>query len=166
MTRRNILSLILALAMTMALVACGSNNAGSGSDAGSDEKVTLDIVAAEYGQNTAAWWKTFETDFEAANENIDLVIDVVSWNDITTKVNTRIGNNDAPDILNIDSFADYQAEGLLLPAQDYISAETYAKFKTIREEHQKIYHIHSCVEKGCHAEQTHQKKDHRKQEER
>ena len=45
-------------------------------------------------------------------------------------------------------------------------AETYAKFKTIREEYQQIYHIHSCVEKGCHAEQTHQKKDHRKQEER
>ena len=45
-------------------------------------------------------------------------------------------------------------------------AETYAKFKAIREEHQKIYHIHSCAEKGCHAEQTNQKKDHRKQEER
>ena len=45
-------------------------------------------------------------------------------------------------------------------------AETYAKFKAIREEHQQLYHIHSCVEKGCHAEQTHQKKDHRKQEER
>ena len=45
-------------------------------------------------------------------------------------------------------------------------AETYAKFKAIREEHQKIYHIHACVEKGCHAEQSNQKKDHRKQEER
>ena len=45
-------------------------------------------------------------------------------------------------------------------------AETYAKFKAIREEYQQIHHIHSCVEKGCHAEQTHQKKDHRKQEER
>ena len=118
------LALLLALVMTMALVACG--NSGSGS--ASDEKVTLDIVAAEYGQNTAAWWKEFEADFEEANKNIDLTIDVVSWNDITTKVNTRIGNNDAPDILNIDSFADYQAEGLLLPAQDYISEETYAKF--------------------------------------
>ena len=118
------LALLLALVMTMALVACG--NSGSGS--ASDEKVTLDIVAAEYGQNTAAWWKEFEADFEEANKNIDLTIDVVSWNDITTKVNTRIGNDDAPDILNIDSFADYQAEGLLLPAQDYISEETYAKF--------------------------------------
>ena len=45
-------------------------------------------------------------------------------------------------------------------------AETYATFKAIREEHQQLYHIHSCVEKGCLVEQTHQKKDHRKQEER
>lgn len=46
-------------------------------------------------------------------------------------------------------------------------AETYAKFKAIREEYQQIHHIQSCVEKGCHAEQTqHQKKDGRKQEER
>ena len=44
--------------------------------------------------------------------------------------------------------------------------ETYAKYKAIREEHQQIYHIHSCVEKGCHAERTNQKKDHRKHEER
>ena len=51
-------------------------------------------------------------------------------------------------------------------ALEQAHAETYAKFKAIREEHQQLYHIHSCVEKGCHAEQTYQKKDHRKQEER
>ena len=118
MKMRKIIALVLALVMVATLcVGCGK-----------DEKVTIDVIAAEYGQNTAAWWKTFEADFEAAYENIDLVVDVVSWNDIYTKVNTRLGNNDAPDILNIDVFADYQAEGLLLPAQDYISEETYAKF--------------------------------------
>ncbi len=98
------------------------------SGCGKDEKATLDIMVAEYGPNTAQWWKDFEAEFEAAYEDIDLTIDCVSWNDIATKVNTRIGNNDAPDILNIDVFASYQAEGLLRPAQDYISAETYAKF--------------------------------------
>jgi len=51
-------------------------------------------------------------------------------------------------------------------ALEQAHAETYAKFKAIREEHQKIYRIHSCVEKGCNAEQPNQKKDHRKQEER
>ena len=45
-------------------------------------------------------------------------------------------------------------------------AETYAKYKAIREEHRRIWEIQSCVEKGCHAEQTRQKKDHRKKEER
>ena len=45
--------------------------------------------------------------------------------------------------------------------------ETYEKFVAIRDEYQRIWHIQSCVERGLgNAEQTHQKKDHRKQEER
>ena len=51
-------------------------------------------------------------------------------------------------------------------ALEQAHAETYAKYKAIQEEHRRIWEIQSCVEKGCHAEQTHQKKDHRKQEER
>ena len=116
---KKIIALLLVLVMALSLVACGAK---------ADEKTTLNVIAAEYGTQTKAWWAGFEKDFEAANADIDLVVDVVSWNDIYTVVNTRISNNDAPDILNIDVFADYQADGLLLPAQDYISAETYAKF--------------------------------------
>ena len=116
---KKIIALLLVLVMALSLVACGNK---------ADEKVSLNVIAAQYGGKTADWWVGFEKDFEAANENIDLVVDVVSWNDIYTVVNTRISNNDAPDILNIDVFADYQADGLLLPAQDYISDETYAKF--------------------------------------
>ena len=51
-------------------------------------------------------------------------------------------------------------------ALEQAHAETYAKYKAIREEYQQIYQIQSCVEKGCHAEQSHQKNDYRKQEER
>ena len=116
---KKIIALLLVLVMALSLAACG-NKAG--------EKVELKVIAAQYGGKTAEWWVGFEKDFEAANENIDLVVDVVSWNDIYTVVNTRISNNDAPDILNIDVFADYQADGLLLPAEDYVSDETYAKF--------------------------------------
>ena len=115
---KKIIAMLLVLVMVLSLCACGAK----------DEKVTLNVIAAEYGTQTKAWWAGFETDFEAANQNIDLVVDVVSWNDIYTVVNTRISNNDAPDILNIDVFADYQADGLLLPAKDYISEATYAKF--------------------------------------
>jgi len=119
---KKVIALLLALVMVFGLVACGEKAPAA------DEGVTLNVIAAEYGTETKAWWTGFEADFEAANEGIDLVVDVISWNDIKTVVNTRIANDDAPDILNIDGFASYQDEGLLLPAQDYISEETYAKF--------------------------------------
>ncbi len=43
----------------------------------------------------------FEKDFEAENPDIDLNVEIVSWNDLYTKVNTLVANNNAPDILNI-----------------------------------------------------------------
>ena len=86
------------------------------------------MIAAQYGTETANWWAGFEEKFEAANEGIDLVVDVVSWNDIYTVVNTRIANGEQPDLLNIDGYADYYADDLLLPAKDWVSEETYAKF--------------------------------------
>lgn len=56
----------------------------------SSDKISISVIAAQYGQQTANWWKGFEKDFEKDNPNIDLNVDVVSWNDIYTAVNTRI----------------------------------------------------------------------------
>ena len=133
---KKFLAMLLALSMTLALAACGSKDpapqqpsgSSSASTPASAGKVEVNVIAAQYGSKTADWWKGFEEKFEKANENIDLVVDVVSWNDIYTVVNTRLANNQAPDLLNIDVFADYQAEDLLLPAEEWVSEETYAKF--------------------------------------
>ena len=122
---KKVIALLLALVMVFGLVACGEK--APAADEGT-EGVTVTMIAAQYGTQTADWWKGFEEKFEAANEGIDLVVDVVSWNDIYTVVNTRVANGEAPDLLNIDVFADYQADGLLLPAEEWVSAETYAKF--------------------------------------
>ena len=119
---KKIIALLLVLAMALSLAACGNKPVED------DGTATVTMIAAQYGNETAAWWADFEAKFEAANENIDLVVDVVSWNDIYTVVNTRIANGEAPDLLNIDGFADYQADGLLLPASEWVSEETYAKF--------------------------------------
>ena len=94
----------------------------------SSDAVEINVIAAQYGTQTADWWAGFVEDFNNDNPGINLTVDVVSWNDIYTVVNTRIANGEAPDILNIDVFADYQADDLLLPVSDYISDETYAKF--------------------------------------
>ena len=121
---KKVIALLLALVMVFGLVACGEKAPADDAATGT----TVTVIAAQYGTQTADWWKGFEADFEAANEGIDLVVDVVSWNDIYTVVNTRVANGEAPDLLNIDVFADYQADGLLLPAEEWVSAETYAKF--------------------------------------
>ena len=120
---KKIIALLLVLAIALSLAACGNKPVAE-----DDGTATVTMIAAQYGNETAAWWADFEAKFEAANENIDLVVDVVSWNDIYTVVNTRIANGEAPDLLNIDGFADYQADGLLLPAEEWVSEETYAKF--------------------------------------
>ena len=139
---KKFLATLLALVMVLSLAACGGDKGGettpppadTGSTdaqtppAGSGDKIDISVIAAEYGQNTKEWWAGFQNDFNGSHDGINLNVEVVSWNDIYTVVNTRISNNDAPDILNIDVFADYVADDLLLPAQDYVSDETYAKF--------------------------------------
>ena len=128
---KKVLAAMLALAMSLSLVACGGSDepaASSPAASAPAEKVEVSMIAAQYGTQTADWWANFVKEFNAANENINLTVDVVSWNDIYTVVNTRIANGQAPDLLNIDVFADYQADDLLLPAEEWVSDETYAKF--------------------------------------
>ncbi len=142
---KRILSIALAGALSLSLLAgCGGGNTSTPAPAQpstpaapsepstpaapSGEKIDVNVIAAEYGQKTKQWWADFVTEFNGSHDDINLNVEVVSWNDIYTVVNTRISNNAAPDVLNIDVFADYQADDLLLPAEDFVSEETYAKF--------------------------------------
>ncbi len=117
---KKFLALLLALVMALSLVACGSKPADDAAD-GAAEKVTLDVVIAQYTNYTAEWWKEFEANFETANEDIDLNIEVISWNDITAQINTRISTGEQPDILNITPFTLYTADELLVPVDEYVS---------------------------------------------
>ena len=113
---KKILALVLALVMVVSLVACGGNGETA-------EKQKLDIIISQYTNYTQEWWKNFETKFETDNPDIDLNIQIVSWNDIYAKVNTLISTNEAPDILNISGFTDYVNDDLLMPAEDYVSEQ-------------------------------------------
>ena len=125
---KKLTALLMALLMLVA----------SMSFAAAEDEITLDVIIAQYGPNTQEWFlgtntgmgngKNFVQAFEEANPGIKLNLEVVSWNDIATVVSTRISNKNYPDILNIDTFAQYHADGLLLPATDYISEELMADF--------------------------------------
>ncbi len=99
------------------------------------EPITLDVIICEYGLNTQNWFlgtgmdgSNFVKKFEEANPDIKLNLEVISWNDVHTVVSTRISNNMPPDILNIDTFAQYATEDLLIPVSDYCPEELFADF--------------------------------------
>ena len=119
--------LALVLAMLLALGCCAAFAEG--------DEITLDVIICQYGPNTQDWFlgkgmngTNFVDKFQAENPGIKLNLQVVSWNDVYTEVSTRISNNNAPDILNIDTFSDYAVEGLLLPVSDYCPEELFKDF--------------------------------------
>ena len=121
---------ILALFLIVALMACMVPAAFA-----ADDEITLDVIICQYGPNTNDWFlgtgmdgTNFVEKFEAEHPGIKLNLDVVSWNDVYTEVDTRIANDNAPDILNIDVFANYANEGLLLPVKDYCPEDLYEDF--------------------------------------
>ena len=122
---KKIVALLLTLLITISCI----------SFAAAEGDITLDVIICQYGNNTTNWFtgtgingKSFVQLFEEANPGIKLNLEVVSWNDVYTVVSTRVSNGNAPDILNIDTFADYATEGLLLPVKDYCPETLYNDF--------------------------------------
>ena len=118
----------LSAAALVAMMAAGMTMAAQA-------EVELDVIICQYGPNTNDWFlgtgmdgTNFVDKFEAENPDIKLNLDVVSWNDVYTEVDTRIASDNAPDILNIDVFANYANDGLLLPVSDYCPDELFDDF--------------------------------------
>ncbi len=147
---KKFLAMLLALAMVFALCACGQSTTQAAQPAteeaaapaaeeaaapAADGEITLDVIICEYGTNTREWFlgsgmngTNFVDKFEAENPGVKLNLEVVSWNDVYTVVDTRIASGQAPDILNIDVFANYANDGLLEPVSQYCPDELYADF--------------------------------------
>ena len=123
---KKILAIALALCMVFSLCAAS---------AFADDEITLDVIICQYGPNTQEWFlgkgmngTNFVEKFEAENPGIKLNLEVVSWNDVYTVVDTRIAAGQAPDILNIDVFANYANEGLLEPVSQWCPEELFNDF--------------------------------------
>ena len=149
---KKIFAMLLALSMVFALVACGGSPAPAETKAPAEttapateapteaaapaaDDITLDVIICEYGPNTREWFlgsgmngTNFVDKFESENPGVKLNLGVVSWNDVYTVVDTRIASNQAPDILNIDVFANYANDGLLEPVSQYCPDELFKDF--------------------------------------
>ncbi len=114
------------LGLLLSSSACGFSG---GADSGDGDGTTLDLLVPSYSDNTKGLWQGIIEDYEAENPDVDVNLEVQSWDNINDVVRTKVQSNDAPDILNIDAFAGFAADDLLYPAEDVLSPETQSDFQ-------------------------------------
>ncbi|MFF2387649.1 extracellular solute-binding protein [Agromyces sp. NPDC058104] len=117
----------LAATASLTLASCGFGGGDSGGDAGG--KTTLDLLVPSYSDNTEKLWNDVIDGFEAENEDIDVKLEVQSWDNLESVITTKIQGGEAPDIYNGGPFAGFAADGLLYAAEDVVSPETFSDFQ-------------------------------------
>jgi multiple sugar transport system substrate-binding protein len=127
---RRTTSLAAAVAVVLCsftVAACGGDDSSSGSSSGKVEG-EISLLAPEYSDNTEGWWRNVISGFEKANPGAKVKLQMVSWTDINQKITTLVSTNQAPDVLNLDAYANFAGDDLLLPADDVLSKKTQGDF--------------------------------------
>jgi len=104
--------LITVLIASMFLSACGGGTKGP---------VTISFMAWGAPEELAVWQHIVD-DFQAANPNIKVNVEVSDWDSYWTKLKTLLAANTPPDVFAMDAplYLDYQSRGVLLNLQPYI----------------------------------------------
>lgn len=91
---------------------------------------SLKFLAMEYDTNTRPFMAKVKQQFEAANPDIKLDIEVVDWNLGKDKLATLVAANNAPDLANIATIwlPEYVDLDVVEPVDSYLSAEMRDRF--------------------------------------
>ncbi|MFE7504890.1 extracellular solute-binding protein [Promicromonospora sp. NPDC057488] len=116
----------ITLAATTGLTACGF---GGSSGEATGDGTTLDLLVPSYSDATQGNWDDVIAGFEEANPDIDVNLQVESWDNLESVIATKIQGGDAPDIYNGGPFAGFAEDELLYPVEDVTSDETFADFQ-------------------------------------
>lgn len=106
----------------------GGVESDSGEATGSSEQVEIHFVAAQYSHATEPFLRQLIEEFESENPDIKVKLDVIGWDVLEQRVNTMVATNQTPDILNLNHFAAFVEDDLLLPIEEAISPELKNKF--------------------------------------
>ncbi|MEV4568392.1 extracellular solute-binding protein [Nonomuraea sp. NPDC049419] len=101
---------ILALAAVFALGACGTAQEPQAATPDAPAKLTVWIMD---GSVTQELLKKFETEYEAAHQDVDLDIQIQQWDGIGERVTAALASTDAPDVIEVGNtqVAQYSASG-------------------------------------------------------
>ena len=113
---KRLLTLVLALSMTLSLAACGGGNdaaGGTGEDTGSGEptKMTLILRGGAYGESLEAMLPDFEEE-----HNVDIEVQLLSFDDLHTGIALDAENETGTyDLCMVDGswMAEFTANGVL-----------------------------------------------------
>ena len=88
------------------------------------------VVVSYYSAQTGPIFEAMAEEFEKANPDIDIRIEVVNWDNLEQKLTTDVAGGTAPDISIIGTrwLAGYVQEGIAEPLDEYMSDEFKAKF--------------------------------------
>ncbi len=127
--------LILVVVVSLIMTACGggtasavtaapvSNQPATGSTEPAAAAAPVQITYMEWGDPAELdVWKAIVSDFEAANPNIKVDVQVSDWDSYWTKLKTLLAANTPPDVFAMDAplFLDYKTRDVLLNLQPFI----------------------------------------------
>jgi multiple sugar transport system substrate-binding protein len=134
---KKLLSLILALAMTFSLAACGSSSGAA--DASNNKEATSSTAASESGE-TAYTTDELLVDIWDSNQlaglqqiadewsetsGVQVKINVISWDEYWTLLEAGVSGGELPDVfwMHINEAEKYMDADVLLNLDDYIAAD-------------------------------------------
>ncbi len=92
--------------------------------AAAQDATSIEMIAAQYTDEMQPYFDDLATRFMADNPDIDVTVQVVSWNDIDQVMTTRVATGEQPDIGNLNYFASFAADDLLYPADQIVDQAT------------------------------------------
>ena len=107
--------------------------------------VTITVMTPNYTDAMPAFYADLNARFMAANPTIKVTHTNLSWDDILVKGRTLVSTNSTPDILNLNTFSDYAAQGLLYRADEMFSATTLSDFVTAFRDNSKYNGVEYAV---------------------
>jgi multiple sugar transport system substrate-binding protein len=107
------------MAASLLLAACGAGAKPAASI--SPAEITFMMWGAPEEQTV---WQAVVDDFQAANPNLKVKVEVSDWDSYWTKLNTLFAGGTPPDVFAMDAplYLDWQSRGALLNLQSYIDA--------------------------------------------
>ncbi len=124
--------LLLALLPAALLVGCGKKPTDAVGPTGSTSTpaTTVTFLAMEYDTNTRPFMDKVKQQFEAANPDLKLNIEVVDWNLGKDKLSTLVSAGNAPDLANIATLwlPEYVQLDVVEPLDQYLSADMRERF--------------------------------------